>query len=296
MKVCLWVIFFLCACVLTTSAQLTANAGPDKVYCVNADNDEDPVLGADTVVYGGTPPYTYKWEAHDIEVIGPYSWHFFASDFLDDTTAANPTMIYSGSNDETVFRLTVTDADNQVSVDTVVVRKSFYTFTLDSWEFTINQVNQFTFNGVQGSYSDRPPFDYYWHPTHGLDDSTSEMFWAHPDYSIRYYCKMTDALGCYVDVGRYMIYVIPVGTNDLELNSVSVFPNPSTGQLNFNLGEELNQIYKLNIYDLNGKIILHYSVKSSAFTIDVSMIPTGKYMYQITGDGNKIYSGIFVKE
>lgn len=296
MRTSLLILLVIFAFAVTGKAQLTANAGPDKAYCWNADNDEDPVLGADTAAYGGTPPYNYKWEAHDIVVIGPYSWHFFASDFLTDTTAANPTMNTSSMNEQVVFKLTVTDANNQVSIDTVIVRQSSFYFTLDYWEFTINQGESIFLQWGAAAYSDRPPFQFYWHPTHGLSDSTSEMFWAHPDHTISYFCKVTDALGCYVDAFRYKINVRPVSTNDIELVSATVFPNPVNGKLTFRLGEELNQSYNLSIYSLNGRLMQQQTVVTSEFTTDVSLIPSGEYLYRVTGDEKKVYSGIFVKE
>jgi len=292
--------FFLIALTLfasiTTNAQLVANAGPDKANCWNADNNEDPILGADTVASGGTAPYTYKWEAHDIVAIGPYSWHYFASYFLTDTTAANPVMINYSQNEEVVFKLTVTDANNQISIDTVVVKHSTFSWTLDYWEFTIHQGESIYLQWGAAAYSDRPPFQFYWHPTHGLSDSTSETFWAHPDHSIRYFCKVTDALGCYVDAGRYTINVIPVSTNDIELVSASIFPNPASNRLNFKLDEQLNQPRELNIYSLDGKLIYRQAVETSEFSTDISVLHAGEYLYRISGNGKKVYSGLFLKE
>lgn len=291
----LLIVLALFACVITTNAQLAANAGPDRAYCWNADNDEDPVLGTDTVATGGTPPYTYKWEAHDIVHLGPYTWHFFASDFLTDTTAANPVMIENSQNEEVVFILTVTDANNQISVDTMIVRQSYFMWTLDYWEFTINQGESLYLQWGAAAYSDRPPYQFYWHPTHGLSDSTSEMFWARPEHSIIYSCKLTDALGCYVDASRYIINVIPVSTNDKELVSASVFPNPAADVLTFKLDEPLNQSHELNIFSLDGRVMINQSVESSEFSTDIATLPPGEYLYRIVGDGKKVYSGLFVK-
>lgn len=296
MRANLLIISALIISTLDTNAQLVANAGPDKVYCWNADNDEDPVLGADIVATGGTAPYSYKWEAHDIYVIGPYQWHYFASDFLNDTTAANPIMINNSQNEEVTYILTVTDANNNISIDTVVVRQSKFMWTLDYWEFTINQGQSIYLEWGAAAYSDRPPFQHYWHPTHGLSDSTSATFWAHPDHSISYSCKVTDALGCYVDAFRYRINVIPVSTNDLDLVTAKTFPNPTYSKLTFILDQKIINILKLSIFDIEGRLMHQEVLKETEFTTDLSSLPSGRYLYRITGDQKKIYSGIIVKK
>lgn len=279
------------------SAQLVADAGTDKGFCTNADNVIHPVLGADTVATGGIPPYTYKWEADDIYQMGSYYYHKTASYFLNDTTLPNPTMnIGSYLNDEILFRLTVTDANNQVSMDTMVVLQSYFSFTLDYWEFTIDKGDWIYLEWGAAAYSDRGPFEHYWHPTHGLDDSTSATFWAHPEYSISYACKVTDALGCYVDRFRYRINVIPVATNDIELLQATIFPNPANNTLNFKLEGPVSQHSRLNIFTLDGTMLLSQTVQDSEFAIDVSILPPGDYLYRLISGNKKVYAGLFVKK
>ncbi len=277
-------------------AQLIANAGPDKGLCVNSDNPNQPVLGADTVALGGTPPYTYKWEAKDTIHIGSYYDEVTASYLLNDTTLANPTMIHTAPfSDQVYFKLTVTDANNQIAIDSVLVRQSTFMFTLDYWEFTIDKGQSIFLEWGAAAYSDRPPFQHYWHPTHGLTDSTSATFWAKPDYSIAYSCTVTDAFGCYVDAFRYQINVRPVGINDVELLQASVFPNPAINRLDFKLDGQADQSRELSIYSLNGGKVLSQPVSAAEFTIDVSSLSPGEYLYRLTGKDNKVFSGLFVK-
>lgn len=92
-----------------------------------------------------------------------------------------------------------------------------------------------------------------------------------------------------------MINVLPVNISDVELVQATVFPNPTSGKLNFRLGEELNLLYELTICRLDGKLMMKHNFQTSEFTTDVSMLTSGEYIYRITGNGKKVYSGIFVK-
>lgn len=85
------------------SAQITADAGPDKGMCTNSDNITPVILGGDPVAIGGTGPYTYQWEAYFHYQMGTFHIIQFASAFLNDTTVANPSVFGQVPN----IRLTI---------------------------------------------------------------------------------------------------------------------------------------------------------------------------------------------
>jgi len=65
-----------------------------------------------------------------------------------------------------------------------------------------------------------------------------------------------------------------------ELNSISVYPNPTGGILNVESGKEIKE---LDIYDLNGRKLLAAQNKR----IDISALPSGNYILKvILADGN----------
>ena len=74
---------------------------------------------------------------------------------------------------------------------------------------------------------------------------------------------------------------------------ILVYPNPAKDNVNFVFG--LYQNLEISIYNLMGEIILSDKYKSSA-TIDISNLPTGTYIYKITGENGFYEEGKLVKQ
>jgi hypothetical protein len=88
---------------------------------------------------------------------------FTASDFLDDTTSANPTVISSGEN--LIFKLTVIDSKSNICTDSVNVRFSIFGTHLGTCNYVIqhgDSVFLSNFHNVLGGIS---PVNYLWRQT-----------------------------------------------------------------------------------------------------------------------------------
>jgi hypothetical protein len=94
----------------------------------------------------------------------------------------------------------------------------------------------------------------------------------------------------YGETEDYKIYLIPAATSEneqLRQNSVTVFPNPTDGQINI---ETKSAGAQIEIFSLNGQLI-HSALSVSTLTqIDLSSHAKGIYFVKIS-DKNSVYNG-----
>ena len=96
----------------------------------------------------------------------------------------------------------------------------------------------------------------------------------------------------------YSVYIDPSITSmqNQEMLEVSVYPNPTETNLTFQLNENSKE-YKLEIFDITGKVYKSTSLKGVSTTIDVSVLSKGVYLYYIYNrDGSRLSRGKFVKK
>jgi len=80
------------------------------------------------------------------------------------------------------------------------------------------------------------------------------------------------------------------------LNSLNLYPNPSSQYMNININGEFNFPVKVDFYNLQGQIIktCEISFPSSKHTLNIEELENGIYLVWIS-DGSKKYSGKVVK-
>ena len=84
---------------------------------------------------------------------------------------------------------------------------------------------------------------------------------------------------------------VGVSENLTSKEELLVYPNPSSGIINFKLLETTkNASTQLFLFDITGKTILNTSFRASAKQLDVSSYPKGIYFYQLI-NGKERYSG-----
>ncbi|CAN5439506.1 hypothetical protein BH10BAC1_BH10BAC1_06420 [soil metagenome] len=80
-----------------------------------------------------------------------------------------------------------------------------------------------------------------------------------------------------------------LGLNELQNTpQISVYPNPSSGQFNFNGLEKGN---KIEVFDMTGKLIFEGRATSDFETINISENAKGIYFYRITDESKLVQSG-----
>ncbi|GEM_PF-6133590 len=79
---------------------------------------------------------------------------------------------------------------------------------------------------------------------------------------------------------------------DISKKEIQIYPNPAQNQINLQTDEN---IQKLNIYDMSGKLVLTQTHLSSGNSVDISGLGKGLYLIKILGN-QKITSVKLVKQ
>lgn len=279
-------------------SQVTSDAGPDRVVCVGFPAMDTITIGGSPSATGGTPPYTYAWETDYTWSIGSHTFNFTASDFLNDTTLANPKIVHA-IGDTIQFRLSVTDSENNIAYDTTTVYYAYFGFHLGYVTYTINQGDSIFLYGWENVFGGFPPYEYIWRPNHGLKDSTSLAFWAKPEYSVAYYMTLTDSAGCVVTGAPvYYVNVQPLNVEEFDNQNslVKIYPNPVSNNLNINIDRRIQGEFVFRLFLSNGKLIEENRFLENDFRIDLVNYPTGIYIYEITDNKGFNEQGRIVKK
>ena len=98
----------------------------------------------------------------------------------------------------------------------------------------------------------------------------------------------------YVDNLQFVGNVVGISENNLNENNITVFPNPSTRELNIDFYVEPDKASSLLIYDLNGKLIHELTKLSKNNLIDVSQWSKGIYTIQIKSNNQFINKKLII--
>jgi len=118
--------------------------------------------------------------------------------------------------------------------------------------------------------------------TKTLDDTTLRRKKAVTKGNTTYTASEWDVfpVGTYDDIGKY--YETTASVNDNVLNSITMYPNPTNGNILFIKATENT---KVTIYNLLGKVVHSASITANKNDIDVSKLNNGIYVVKITADG-----------
>ncbi len=86
-------------------------------------------------------------------------------------------------------------------------------------------------------------------------------------------CSLSDTLGVSINVN-----ICTNISEIIEANDIQVYPNPTTGIINFELNQKSTSPLIIEVIDLKGKIIQKNTIKTNKSTIDISNLPKGTYI------------------
>ena len=86
-----------------------------------------------------------------------------------------------------------------------------------------------------------------------------------------------------------------VGIEEINTNSVSVYPNPASHSLSINFNSEDNSSKEIFILDITGKIFYNSTTSATSENLNVSFLQNGVYILKI-GDKNKESTFKFIKQ
>lgn len=268
-----------------TYSQLSVNILHDTVFCANPNNVSTFSIGGNNVVISnGQAPYIYEWSIEAPYQFPSSSIVLHASDFLNDTTSADPIIVDGvGIVDSMKFYLKVTDQAGNVGNDSIRVAISVFAIELEFITWHMNSGDTVIYDDASFVYGGLGEKSYLWQPNHGLIDSTSNHLYTSPTVSTGYYCIVTDEFGCSYTTGVVQ-HVIVETLNISELadeDEFVLYPNPTSGVININTFS--NELTNIRIYD--AKMALIDTIDKNTQNYDLSNFSKGVYFMSFEFEG-----------
>lgn len=185
----------------SVSAKLKLDAGNDTTYCAGFWPDT-MYLGENLVIENGTEPFSYRWECR-FELTSTLI--FSASDFLNDTTSANPYFKdWLTLPNRFRFTIYVTDAENKSAKDSITVGFSGCACYTGYQVIHLNKGDSVWLDaGIPSDNTEK----IYWEPSYGLSNPDSSATWCKPDSTMNYSIVSVNTFGCICSCHAYEIRV-----------------------------------------------------------------------------------------
>lgn len=142
----------------------------------------------------GTAPYTYRWSP---------------TDFIDDSTSANPTASVS-TQSIIEYTLTITDAHGCSDTKSLVITPVFSpTISVGSNISICKGDKGVVLGGSPTASGGTPPYSYQWTPTTGLDSAKIANPTANPLVTTKYFLTVSDKNGGCQLIDSVLVTVTP---------------------------------------------------------------------------------------
>ena len=180
---------------------MKVDAGNDTTYCAGFWPDT-MYLGENLIIENGTVPFSYRWECR-FELTPALI--ISASDFLNDTTSANPYFTdWLTLPDRIRFTVQVTDAENNTAKDSITVGFSGCACYTGYQVIHLNKGDSVWLDaGIPSGNIEK----IYWEPAYGLSNPDSSATWCKPDSTMNYSIVSVDRFGCVCSCHAYEIRV-----------------------------------------------------------------------------------------
>ncbi len=91
----------------------------------------------------------------------------------------------------------------------------------------------------------------------------------------------------------------PVGVADDLGNiegDIQLYPNPTSGIVNFSVAKSTQQTLQIVVYNSLGKVIIDKTVTSGQFSIDLSKVSSGIYHYSVMSQSETVHAGKILRD
>jgi len=231
------------------------------------------------VLVGGEVTFT------DLSTNDPENWNWeFEGGEPGTSSIQNPGPVVYNSEGE--FNVTLT-AGNEAGEDTEL--KEMYIkvgyapvadFEASETEIQVGETVDFT------DLSAGDPDSWEWHFEGGTPDTSSAqnpediVYEAMGAYDVK--LKVTSMFGVDSLIMEEYIEVGPVGIAEAKAETVSIWPNPSTGIINLTANPEIFD--RISIYNAMGKVIFEEEISGNKLVIDLNKEDNGLYFIRLTND------------
>lgn len=96
-----------------------------------------------------------------------------------------------------------------------------------------------------------------------------------------------------IDIGAYEFFGLPLLIKNKHTENITIYPNPSKGEINIIFSKENNLPYEIIIYDAFGKIV--YSCKTERYFINTNLLETGIYILCVLDKGKRIFQTSIIR-
>lgn len=232
--------------------------GKDTTFCVSEDRI---YIGEDISITGGTPPYTYTWSGK--MVVGDSGEWISASDFLSDVTALNPYFTQRGIMREWFsLQLTVEDRNQIKTTEKMEFRFSEpYASIMMEEPIIIQLGDSALFDLSNDDLGGILPYaNFTWEPQEGLLNPDAPITWCKPEKETRYYCYITDSVGCSLVSQVYWVIPSPMSTSDIQ-KELDIYQSGQAIYFNNPSKEEADILF----YTLDGSLIHQHKTRADYY-------------------------------
>ncbi|NQV52179.1 MAG: T9SS type A sorting domain-containing protein [Flavobacteriales bacterium] len=238
----------------------------NDVTCLESDNGK-----ARVIILAGNPPYAYAWS------------NGATTKSINEAPAGTYTVTVT-DNESQVLTAEAIVLENRLYPDPVVEEVSG-TFSVQAWEsyiYTMANVtgNTFEWDALGGEVLDAA-------------NNQAEILWYGGPTGTILVTQISEH-GCKASRDTE-VPILFVGQDELEISSLSIYPNPSSERIYLTAIPEGSNV-SVTIYDLSGRQVAMQSIRSIDQSIHIGTLSAGPYMVRLTQDGEVLGTTLMVKE
>jgi hypothetical protein len=188
-----------------------------------------------------------------------------------------------------LYRLTISDTKGCQIIDSTTINSITPEKPIISYNMDANSVDCGTVGLSYQWFKDGIPYLISGNPV------TSQN--APATTSGIYFVRMTDVNGCTVDSEPLTVIVSGILNQQIEIGTLSVFPNPTNGLFHLNFYGKNTNTTSIQVLDIVGKVNLEINITNSnnlfEGDIDLSNYPSGIYIVKVRTTTGEISKRIF---